>query len=141
MARDAALAARAYAVARETGTRVQHILYDLDSIARFRDFRARAIIPDHPAEAIFVLGSYTPSTAGRPADLAPLLDATEDIGLDWWLCAFGHHEQTCLLAASERGGKPRIGFENNLTAPDGRPWRDNAEAVAALAAKLRDPTA
>ena len=39
-----------------------------------------------------------------------------------------------LLHAIRRGGNVRVGFENNHTAPDGAPFRDNAASVAALVA-------
>lgn len=133
MARDADLAARAYALAHEAGTLVQHILYAPDCIDQFTDWCARRIIRDTWPSVILVLGRYVPALAARPADLAPLLARLRQ-PVTWAACAFGRDERACLLAALRCGGDVRVGFENNLQSPDGQPLADNAATVRALVA-------
>ena len=138
MARDPGLAARAYALCAEAGTEVQHILYTPDCVVRLRDWRASGVIAKGQDDVIFVLGQYNPPVMAAPGDLDPLLAATGDMGLRWTVCAFGHNERACLLGALARGGNARIGFENNIHAPDGALLADNAASVAALVAAARD---
>ena len=52
------------------------------------------------------------------------------------VCAFGPREHDCLIRAAELGGDLRVGFENSLTDASGRPWRDNADSVRALVARI-----
>jgi uncharacterized protein (DUF849 family) len=133
MARDADLAARAYALVDEAGTKVQHILYAPDCIAQLKDWCARGIIRDKVPSVILVLGRYLPPLAARPGDLAPLLACLPQ-PVTWAACAFGRDERACLLAALHGGGDVRIGFENNLVTPDGQPLADNAASVRAFVA-------
>ncbi|MFV0515574.1 MAG: 3-keto-5-aminohexanoate cleavage protein [Jhaorihella sp.] len=138
MARDPERAARVYALARETTTRVQHILYGPDCIARLRDWCGRGLIVDTRPEVILVLGQYAPPIAARPDMLAPMLDL---LGLDrpvsWTVCAFGRAEPECLLATLRAGGNVRIGFENNIELHDGTLFADNAASVRAFVAAAR----
>ena len=127
-----------YRAASEAGTRIQHILYGPDCVATLREWHADGTVP--PAmdgamegamdEAILVLGRYDPPTDGAPDELPALAALAE--GLRLTVCCFGRGEQASLLAAARMGMDVRIGFENNLLAPDGTPWRDNAAAVTAL---------
>ena len=122
---------------RAAGTRVQHIVYAPAELERLQDLRARGVIPGGVLEVLFVLGAY----AGRPADpadLLPFLAARRDpVTVRWSVCAFGPAEAACAAAALALGGHARVGFENNLVLPDGRPAPDNAALVAAVAALAR----
>lgn len=142
MARDPDLAARAYALCAEAGTRVQHILYGPDCIARLRAWYQEGVVPGAMRDAIFVLGQYTPPVLARPDGLPVFLDAAADLRLTWAACAFGRHEHACLLAAVAAGGDARIGFENNIETPQGGLLADNAASVAAFvqAAKAQGHT-
>lgn len=133
MARDPALAARLYALARESGTRIQHILYSPECVARFEDWRARGLIAEDRPEVLFVLGSYDPPRPARPAQLARLRAGLKT-PVRWTACAFGPTERACLIEALRQGGNVRIGFENNLHGPDGVLLPDNAASVQALVA-------
>lgn len=132
MARDASLAARAYALCAEAGTQVQHILYGPECIAQLRAWYQDGTVPDDMRDAIYVLGKYNPPVLAQPAGLVPFRDATADLNLSWTVCAFGRHEHACLLAAVAAGGDARIGFENNIETPEGRLLADNAASVAAF---------
>ncbi|OBY28684.1 3-keto-5-aminohexanoate cleavage protein [Leisingera sp. JC1] len=142
MARDTVLAARAYALCAEAGTQVQHILYGSDCIARLRAWYQDGTVPADMRDAIFVLGKYSPPVLGQPEQLKSFRDATADLRLSWTVCAFGRHEQACLLAAVAAGGDARIGFENNIETPEGGHLADNAASVAAFvqAAKAQGHT-
>lgn len=137
MAREPRLAARTYALCVEAGTRVQHILYGPDCIARLRAWYREGLVPGTMRDAIFVLGSYRPAIPGQPGGLAKFLNAASDLQLTWSACAFGRHEQACLLAAVSAGGDARIGFENNIETPDGGLLADNAASVTAFVQAAR----
>jgi uncharacterized protein (DUF849 family) len=129
------LAERLYALCADQGTRVQHIAYDASDLKLLKDWRQRGIVHPVQDEVICVLGAYAPPRAGTPNDLTPLLPLLD--GLRFAVCAFGPHEESCLLAAAEKGADIlRVGFENNLTAPDGTLWRSNADAVSSLKARF-----
>lgn len=133
---DDATAKHFYAFAAETGTRIQSILHDANDAALFRARREAGVVRAEQDEALLVLGSYRDQRPGDPEELDPLLDALGP-GYRWSICAFGPSEQACLLHAAARGASSlRVGFENNVHHPDGRLWRDNAEAVATLLAAL-----
>ncbi|OED46519.1 aminotransferase class-III [Rhodobacteraceae bacterium (ex Bugula neritina AB1)] len=138
MARDPQLAACAYALCLETGTRVQHILYGPGCIARLKAWYMDGTVPDSMRDAIFVLGTYTPPVLARPEGLAAFRDATAELRLNWTVCAFGRNEHACLLAAVAAGGDVRIGFENNIETPEGGLLADNAASVAAFVQAARD---
>ncbi|UWQ80063.1 3-keto-5-aminohexanoate cleavage protein [Leisingera sp. S132] len=142
MARDTALAARAYAMCAEAGTQVQHILYGSDCIAQLRAWYQDGTVPGGMRGAIFVLGKYSPPVLGQPGQLTAFRDVTADLRLSWTVCAFGRHEQACLLAAVAAGGDARIGFENNIETSEGGLLADNAASVAAFvqAAKAQGHT-
>jgi uncharacterized protein (DUF849 family) len=79
----------------------------------------------------------------NPQDLLPFVNAWR-ADWPWTACAFGRTEPLCLAAAVALGGHVRVGFENNLLAPDGTPARDNAAAVTnirELIARTGRPTA
>lgn len=131
-------ASRFYHWAAEADIAVQHILYRPADVTRLAHLAATGAIPA-PVQLLYVLGRYRPPTPARPDMLTGFLDAANALPTppDWAVCAFGDAETACLLAAAARGGKARIGFENNLAGPDGRPARDNADRVRDLVARLR----
>lgn len=129
------LAGRLYALCADQGTRVQHIAYDASDLKLLQDWRQRGIVGADQDEVICVLGAYTPPRAGTPSDLAPLVPRLD--GLRFAVCAFGRHEEPCLVEAAKVGAEIlRVGFENNLVAPDGTLWRSNADAVSSLKARF-----
>lgn len=135
MAREPDLARRFYAVAAETGTRLQHIVFGPEDVPLLHRFQADGSLAPGPVEAILVLGRYTDGPPSDPAGVAPFADHLPE-RTGWMLCAFGPAEHACLQEAARLGGTCRVGFENSLTAPDGAPWTDNAASVRALRAAL-----
>lgn len=107
----------------------QYILYAPDEIARYRELRARGVIPGARHFLLFVLGRYGGGDS-RPRDLLPFIAAHGDDPSPWAVCAFGRRENACALVAAALGGHARVGFENNLHLADGRPAPDNAALVA-----------
>jgi uncharacterized protein (DUF849 family) len=121
-----------YRWAEEAGIAVQHILYAPAEVARLAALVAAGDLPP-PRQVLYVLGHYAPPVAARPEELEDFLAAGKALGaVQWAVCAFGAREQDCLVHAARQGGAMRIGFENNIARPDGRPARDNAAQVAAL---------
>ena len=110
----------------------QYILYSAADIARFQDLQSRDIIPASHTSVLLVLGRYTDGQHSDPAALAPLLRQL-DTRHNWWLCAFGATESTCMQQAITHGGHCRVGFENNLLLPDGSTASDNAVLVQGIA--------
>lgn len=129
---DIAATRRFFAFCAEAGIAVQHILYAPEEVVRFGTLVADGIIPPARHQILHVLGRYLTGQRATPDDLRAPLQAQKHLGipLDWAVCAFGPDEHACLLAARRAGGKVRIGFENNILAPDGQPARDNAAQVA-----------
>ncbi len=113
----------------------QIILYTPADVARFTDLERRGLIPWRNVPILFVLGIYGATRDSVPADLDPFLAAPAPA--HWMVCAFGRHEAACLVAAAQRGGHARVGFENNLNRADGSVATDNAEQVRTLAGQLR----
>jgi 3-keto-5-aminohexanoate cleavage enzyme len=130
-------ASRFYHWAAEAGIAVQHILYSPAELSRLVRLVSGAHIPP-PLQLLYVLGRYLPPQAATPEVLTGFLTAASALPErpDWAACAFGPQETDCLLAAIKAGGKARIGFENNLTSPDGTPAPDNAARVADLIRRL-----
>ncbi len=131
-------AARFFAELAEAGTLMQFILYDPADLRRFLALREAGAIPAGERSLLYVLGRYSAGQRSRPDDLLPFLaERAPDAGEVWSLCAFGPREAACGVAAAALGGHVRVGFENNLQLPDGRPAADNADSVAAVAAAVR----
>ncbi|OIQ33706.1 MAG: 3-keto-5-aminohexanoate cleavage protein [Alphaproteobacteria bacterium MedPE-SWcel] len=137
IARDPDLADRVYGLCAETGTEVQHILYDAEDAALLRAWQARGIVRQGQSSVLFVLGRYAVGQQSEPGQLTPMLSAHRGGG-PWMLCAFGPQEHACLQAAAARGGDLRVGFENSLFAADGVMHADNAASVRTLIAEI-DP--
>jgi 3-keto-5-aminohexanoate cleavage enzyme len=129
---DAAAEAEAaafFAWARAERVLLQVILYAPDEVTRYADLKARGVLGEGGDFPLFVLGRYTPGQVSRPADLLPFFaPARERLPL-WAICAFGPRENACALAAAALGGHVRVGFENSLLAPDGRPAESNAAQI------------
>ncbi len=115
----------------------QYILYAPDEIARYRDLRARGVIPGERHFLLFVLGRYGSGNGSEPRDLLPFIAAHGDDPSLWAVCAFGQRESACAMTGAALGGHVRVGFENNLHLADGRRAPDNA----ALVAQARDGAA
>ena len=118
-------------------TAIQYILYSADDVVRYRDLRARGVLPDTPHWVLFVLGRYSAGQRSDPSDLLPFLQAWADGGeltanVPWAMCAFGPREAECALSAALLGGHARLGFENNMALPDGSTAPDNAALVTNL---------
>ena len=129
------LADQVYGLCDDQGTRVQHIAYDASDLDLLQKWRATGVVRAGQDEVICVLGAYTPPRAGQPDEVRPLLPALE--GLRFAVCAFGAQEESCLVTAAQNGAEIlRVGFENNITAPDGTLWRSNADAVSSLKARF-----
>ncbi|MGR3713896.1 MAG: 3-keto-5-aminohexanoate cleavage protein [Shimia sp.] len=128
------LAPRIYATAAESGTEVQHILYDTDDLAILRRMIDAQIVPDHIRDILLVLGRYNPPRPARVSELAPFVTALAGDFPNWTACAFGANEHTVMLEAARLGGDVRIGFENNICRPDGTLAADNAENIARFVA-------
>ena len=98
---------------------IQHILYSVNDLQRFHQYKTDDIVPSSQNCVLFVLGRYAVDFQSTPDDLKPFLQ--QDIkNLDWFTCAFGLQEQACVLAGIDAGGHARIGFENNLHSTDGK---------------------
>lgn len=142
---DQAATRRFFAFCAEAEIAVQHILYDTGDVAHFGGLLADGTIPAGAHQILHVLGRYVTGQRAAPGDLQAPLAAQRCLGIsaDWAVCAFGPDESACLLAARRAGGKVRIGFENNLLDPHGRPAESNAAQVAdflrLVAAEPRSP--
>jgi uncharacterized protein (DUF849 family) len=119
------------------GVSPQFILYDVADVQRFFDLQERGVIPFSLPFLIFVLGRYIKGQQSEPADLAPFVAALEGREAIWAMCAFGKRELACAEAAMAAGGHVRVGFENNIHAPDGSLAASNAELVQGVADAAR----
>jgi len=99
IARAPQFARNIYATAQAHNTQVQHIIYGRSCLEQLRDWFDDGTIPAQMRDAILVLGQYAPPRAGEPKDLDGLLVQTRDAQLNMTVCAFGPHEQDCLLAS------------------------------------------
>jgi 3-keto-5-aminohexanoate cleavage enzyme len=113
---------------RRERTMVQVILYSAEEVHRYHALKDRGVLGEGEDFPLFVLGRYTSGQVSTPADLVPFLADGTPPRL-WAMCAFGPKENACAVAASGLGGHVRVGFENNLFAPDGSVAEDNAAQV------------
>ena len=130
-------AARFFGELAAARTAIQYILYSADDVVRYRDLRARGVLPDTPHWVLFVLVRYSAGQRSDPSDLLPFLQAWAEGGditanVPWAMCAFGPREAECALSAALLGGHARLGFENNMALPDGSTAPDNAALVTNL---------
>ncbi|CAJ0819961.1 3-keto-5-aminohexanoate cleavage enzyme [Ralstonia flaminis] len=134
-------AARFFGELAAARTAIQYILYSADDVMRYRDLRARGVLPETPHWVLFVLGRYSAGQRSDPSDLLPFLRAWSDAGevtanVPWAMCAFGPREADCALTAALLGGHARLGFENNMMLPDGSTAPDNAALITNLRGHL-----
>jgi uncharacterized protein (DUF849 family) len=113
----------------------QYILHSAADLERFKALRRRGLFADDKPSCLLVLGRYGEQQHGEPADLDTLLPSL-DPGLSWSVCCFGPREHDAALAALERGGHVRLGFENNLLLADGSLAADNTALVAQFTGAL-----
>jgi len=130
-------AAAFFAWARRERVLLQIILYEPAEVARYADLKSRGVLGEGGDFPLFVLGRYTPGQVSRPADLLPFLAASGEGVPLWSICAFGPRENACALVAAGLGGHVRVGFENSLLAPDGRPAESNAAQIRRAAEGAR----
>lgn len=115
----------------ENQVHVQHILYSADELRVFADYCNNGLIPGDNHCILLVLGRYHQDQQSAPSDLDPFL--LQDLAsVHWFVCAFGHQEQACMLHAIENGGHARVGFENNMYLPDGSRADHTADLVTSL---------
>ncbi len=107
---------------------VQIILYSAEEAVRYQALKARGLLGEGEDFPLFVLGRYTSGQVSTPADLVPFLAAGTPPRL-WAMCAFGPKENACATVAAGLGGHVRVGFENNLFAPDGTRAENNRAQV------------
>ncbi len=117
---------------------VQHILYDSAEVDRLAGLVGRGVIPGGRLAILHVLGRYASGQISTLDDINAPLARQSVLGpaVDWAVCAFGPAETAILAEVLRRGGKARIGFENNLLQPDGQPAQANAARVATLNAMV-----
>ncbi len=132
VARDPNLIEPFYALAAEQGTALQHIVYSPEDFELLNQWVADGYVSGTTHDILIVLGRYSDGKLAKPEDLNAFLPLVRASGFRWTVCAFGKHEQACLLAALHHGGHVRIGFENNTIAPDGTVFPDNQSSVASF---------
>jgi uncharacterized protein (DUF849 family) len=106
----------------------QYILYSADEVARFEELRRRGVIGDETPFVLFVLGRYSEDLTGDVNELGAFIDAANTDTV-WAVCSFGQTEHVAVQKAASMDGHARVGFENNLMLPDGKPATDNAALV------------
>ncbi len=131
---DLGVTRRFFSFCAEARIAVQHILYDTQEVDRLAILLREGVVPAEGLQVIHVLGRYAPGQVSSPDDLRAPVERLAAHGLvaDWAVCAFGPAETTILVEACRRGGKARIGFENNLLNADGTLAADDSERVAEL---------
>ena len=132
IARDAALIKEFYHSANALGVDLQHIVYSPEDLDMLLAWIEDGTVPGETHDILIVLGRYTDGELAKPEDLDVFLPKVGNSRFRWTACAFGKHEQACLLAALRAGGNARIGFENNTVAPDGTVFSDNSASVASF---------
>ncbi len=130
IARDPRIAKRLYDLCSETGTEIQHILYDETDAHILREWQKASVLGDTES-VLLVLGQYGRADSADPLVLDGFLDALPPVGR-WMVCAFGPPEHACLARAADLGGDVRVGFENSLTDAHGNPWYSVAASVSEL---------
>ena len=128
---DRKAAREAYCSALEAGTSIQHILYDERDIRSLKLATEDGTVPSDQMQALLVLGAYADNRPARIEELEPMLDLVKASlpEADLAVCAFGVKETAILREVLQRGGKIRVGFENNLHSENGSPATDNAARV------------
>ena len=111
------------------GVGVQFIFYAPDDATRFRQLRAKGLIPDDGFGFILALGRYADLQRAKPSDMRVLMSTVESEPEPWMVAAFGAEEQACVLGALALGGHGRLGFENNDVLASGERAENNAALI------------
>jgi 3-keto-5-aminohexanoate cleavage enzyme len=114
----------------------QVILYTADEAGRLGAMMKQGLIPFDELAVLYVLGRFTLTRTAAPGDLIPFVAPDMPRFLPWTVCAFGRREAACVTAGALLGGHVRVGFENNLTLPNGARAASNAELVGAAVGAL-----
>ena len=114
----------------------QIILYTPAEAERLGAMIKQGLIPFDKLSVLYVLGRFALTRTALPRDLLPFLAPQMPRFSSWSVCAFGCREAACITAGALLGGHMRVGFENNLTLPDGTRAASNAELVGAAARAL-----
>jgi 3-keto-5-aminohexanoate cleavage enzyme len=114
----------------------QFVLYSADEATRLAAMQKQGLIPFERVAVLFVLGRYSLLRTAAPTDILPFLAPDMPRFASWSACAFGRREAACVTAAVLLGGHARVGFENNLTLPDGERAETNAELVEVVVRAL-----
>jgi 3-keto-5-aminohexanoate cleavage enzyme len=114
----------------------QIILYTPAEAERLGAMMKQGLIPFDKLAVLYVLGRFSLTRTALPRDLLPFLAPEAPRCESWSVCAFGRRETACVTAAALLGGHVRVGFENNLTLPDGARAASNAELVGAATGAL-----
>ena len=113
----------------ELGIWPQYILYSPEEAIRFEQLMQDGVFGQKRPFVLFVLGRYSQTLEGDPSEIDQFLKAVTPNAFTWAVCCFGKHEPEAMRLAYDRGGHARLGFENNSTSRDGKPYKDNAELV------------
>ena len=107
------------------GVGVEAGVWSVEDVARFAAAR--------PPVVRILVEAPEPDLAAAEANVAAIERALDAAGIDAPRLVHGQDAAAwpILVAAARRGRDVRIGFEDVLLLPDGRPARDNAELVAA----------
>ncbi len=116
----------------------QIILYTPDEAARLAAMQKHGLIPFDEIAVLYALGRFTLLRTAAPSDLMPFLAPGAPHFAHWSVCAFGRREAACVTAGALFGGHPRVGFENNVTLPNGERAQTNAELIGPVARALND---
>jgi 3-keto-5-aminohexanoate cleavage enzyme len=111
----------------------QIILYTPPEAERLGAMVKQGLIPFDRLSVLYVLGRFSVTRTASARDLLPFLAPHMPRFESWSVCAFGRRETACVTAAALLGGHARVGFENNLSPPDGARAGSNADLVAAAA--------
>ena len=114
----------------------QIILYSPSDAERLGAMVKQGLIPFDKLSVLYVLGRFSLTRTGLPRDVLPLIAPDMPRFHSWSVCAFGRRETACVTAAALLGGHARVGFENNLSLPNGERAASNAELVGAAARAL-----
>ena len=114
----------------------QIIVYTPAEAERLGAMVKQGLIPFDRLAVLYALGRYSLTRTALPRDLLPFLAPDMPRFHSWSVCAFGRRETACVTAGALLGGHVRVGFENNLSLPDGARAGSNAELVGAAAAAL-----
>ena len=99
-------AAHFYRDSLDSQIHVQHILYDLDDLARFREAMADGILPAARPHVLPTLSAVAISNLIR-RNAAAIADGLSDMA-SWSICAFGYREFDVMIEAIKNGGNCRL---------------------------------